>query len=334
MRTSLELQHALFENIKNALPANMKLVDAVSRALNIGVNSVYRRLRGETVLSIQEFVSLATAFNIPMEHVLGSQNSYGKLIFDRNPFISNMEGIRMYLAQTLKQLELMQSVQTAHIYYGARDLPIFYFFGHKELGAFKIYVWLKSTQQGDEDREHIFDASAIPSSIMKLGEKLTEAYSHLPCTEIWTERTLTNVLKQVDYYYNSGMLSVTDATVICQQLEDLMEQVHLNARKGYKKDESTKYQLYFSDFLLMENSVLAVLPDRKISFVPYAGINFMQTQHRDFCDEIERWFKLQIRKSSLASRVSGKECNMFFSRAIKRVRRLTDLISSEMGIFD
>ena len=58
-------QTILMERIKDALPSNMSLVDELADLLQVSNDSAYRRMRGETALSIEIFFSsYLTAFKL------------------------------------------------------------------------------------------------------------------------------------------------------------------------------------------------------------------------------------------------------------------------------
>src|SRR5207253_950661 len=51
---SADLQQVFFTKLKNVIPANISMVDEIADILDIGYDSVYRRIRGEKPITLGE----------------------------------------------------------------------------------------------------------------------------------------------------------------------------------------------------------------------------------------------------------------------------------------
>jgi len=58
-----DLQKELFVLIKNSLPPHISLVDAIADLLDISYDSVYRRIRGEKPITLNELKVLCEHFH-------------------------------------------------------------------------------------------------------------------------------------------------------------------------------------------------------------------------------------------------------------------------------
>ena len=56
-----ELQQELFQVIKKNIPANVSATDEIARVLDVSVDSVYRRMRGEKTISLDELHKLCVS---------------------------------------------------------------------------------------------------------------------------------------------------------------------------------------------------------------------------------------------------------------------------------
>ena len=56
------LQKELFNQIKNSLPPHISMADAIADLLNISYDSVYRRIRGEKPIHLEEVKILCEHF--------------------------------------------------------------------------------------------------------------------------------------------------------------------------------------------------------------------------------------------------------------------------------
>jgi hypothetical protein len=57
-------QQLFFKHIKSLLPQHISLADTIADVLNISNDSAYRRIRGETQISLEEIKKLCEKFKI------------------------------------------------------------------------------------------------------------------------------------------------------------------------------------------------------------------------------------------------------------------------------
>jgi hypothetical protein len=64
-----DVQNAFFERVRERMNSNLSLVNEIAEVLNVSNDSAYRRLRGETALSLNEAFLLASHFQIALEEI-------------------------------------------------------------------------------------------------------------------------------------------------------------------------------------------------------------------------------------------------------------------------
>ena len=65
---------AFVEVLKKAAPLNINLAEEISSLFEMSLDSVYRRMRGETDFSLEEVVALCDNFNILLEDALSPKS--------------------------------------------------------------------------------------------------------------------------------------------------------------------------------------------------------------------------------------------------------------------
>ena len=71
---SLSAQQSFFQHIKSLLPAHLSLIDVIAEVLNITNDSVFRRVRGEKPITLDEAAKLAKHFKISLDRFLHLRN--------------------------------------------------------------------------------------------------------------------------------------------------------------------------------------------------------------------------------------------------------------------
>jgi hypothetical protein len=67
MTKAKEIQKAFLARVKSVVPNNVSFVDELAELLNTSNDSAYRRLRAETLLSIDEIALICAHFKGPFE---------------------------------------------------------------------------------------------------------------------------------------------------------------------------------------------------------------------------------------------------------------------------
>ena len=67
-----EFQVKLFDNFKKSVQTNFVLADEIADLLHISKDAAYRRIRGETLIDIEELMSLCDHFRRSLDAVIGN----------------------------------------------------------------------------------------------------------------------------------------------------------------------------------------------------------------------------------------------------------------------
>ena len=67
MEQLIEIQKAIFQQIKGLLPPHFSFVHEIAEVLGLSYDSAYRRIRGDKVLSFEELYKLSAHFKISID---------------------------------------------------------------------------------------------------------------------------------------------------------------------------------------------------------------------------------------------------------------------------
>lgn len=331
-------QTVLMQRIKGALPSNLSLVDELADLLKVSNDSAYRRMRGETQLSIEELAAICKHFKISFDAFINSGDT-GYVSFTHHQLSSHVNTFREYLQSIKNDLEqiLLFPEDSRRIIFAAEDIPVFQHFAHPFLTAFKIFYWNKSILNAKGFEDNKFETAYIDKDIMQLAADIYDLYSKIPSIEIWSDDTVNSTLKQIEFYWDSGAFkSKQDALLVCEEVNLMFSRISKQAELNVKlnsdgKSTSTEknYSLYHSDVMIGNNCVLALMGDRKGAYISYHTFNVMLTTNANFCNETELWLNNLIRKSNLISGVAEKQRYRYFKRIDEVLKKLVNKIENE-----
>lgn len=325
------VQARFIEHLKRVAP-NKSLADEMAEVLSISSDSAYRRIRCETSISIDEVVLLCKHFRVSPE--LLTEKTAGTVTFSYKSLTSNAIDLENYLQSIIQDLENALSFQNPHLYFAAEDVPFFHHLDYPFLTPFKFFYWRKSILNDVSLQGKKFDPKAISTASLNLAKKINQLYVAIPCTEIWTEETISSMLSQVTYYADSGLFTTKkDAMNVLNDVrlmsEHLQRQAEINSKclRNVKDPiHNQSFNLYSCEVQIGNNSILVNTDKLKISLLSFNTFNSLLTFNLNYCNENEQWIQNLIKKSVLISSVSEKQRLQFF----RNINRLIDKAEEEI----
>src|SRR3954471_289273 len=92
------LQLRFFEKLKQSVPPNVSLANDIADVLEISADGAYRRMRGESILSMDEMVKLCKHYRISSDFLAGADDStamfhFKKMISDETRYDEYIKNI-------------------------------------------------------------------------------------------------------------------------------------------------------------------------------------------------------------------------------------------------
>ena len=315
MENYLMIQDKLLNDIKDK--SEGKLVDVLMNTLHISLDSAYRRIRLEKILTLDEIIKISNTFNISIDHLI-SHDSSDSVLFSF-PFKSSQFDLKEYFEKILTHLKKVKDANGV-MYYSAKDIPIFHFFQDKKLLAFKFHYWLNTMNHEDEMMQKEFNYDFLPASLAELTKKIYTIYTQINTHEIWNYETLTRSSSQITYYYEMGIIDKTQANELQTRLIDFINHIENECKLGKKyfidnEPMSTEenYQFYYNEIMAADNSIYAEYGNTKESFLPHIVLNYMVTDNVQYSEYNKSVFDTVINKSTLITKVNEKDRRRFFN---------------------
>jgi hypothetical protein len=297
----MELQKHIFKAIKDQLPKHLTLVDVIEELFGKGTDSAYRRIRGETELSLSELQKICQKYNLSLDEFIHSKSREGAL-FQCTVVDKELETYVNYLTVLQKMLDHLKSAPKKEFIFTALDIPFYYFFEFPELAYFRYYVWYKTMEKNAGSFEHF--CNTLPKDRIKpIYEQIQHDILYIPSREIWTEYSMDTTLKLLKYYDDIGAFESKDTLIyIVNQLFALSDRIGQYASDGYKESNTkTTVQVYHCS-VDVENYFMLIRNDHSLSCLTrlYAG-NSIVTENEFVCVQVQRWIENLISKSILIS---------------------------------
>ncbi|MCF8374665.1 MAG: hypothetical protein K9H64_23805 [Bacteroidales bacterium] len=331
-KEKISKQKQFFKKIEDIIPATTSMVNELVDLLGVSMDSAYRRLRGETSLTLDEVVILCNHYKISFDSFINLES--GNVSFNYTLMDEGLLSFAKYHDSLLKDLKIISTAKEKRITYACEDIPVFHNISLGPIAKFKMFYWMKSILNSPEFEGKQFDPALIPEEFIDRARQIYDLYCLIPSVEIWTDTTIQSTVKQIEFYWESGMFkSKEDALEVCESLKEEMDIVQKQAERstkypkpGVPPEYENNYELYFSEIEITNNCVFVNLGETRAVYLGHLSFNTMSTSNIGYCMETEQWLENLKRKSTLISGVAVKHRYQFFRSSLKFVDDLVERI--------
>lgn len=318
------LQSEFLDQVKFRLSDKVSFVDLLASFLEISRDSAYRRIRGETVLTLDEAKKLCDLFGISLD-TLFSTSANSSLFHYRA--LSTTYSLDRWLNSVAKNFTFFNSFADKEMIFAVSDMPLFHHFRIPELISFKLFFWLK---MGIKDPDYInkqFGFNVLPEETMNAAKKIWKLYSTIPCVEIWSDEAIRETLKQIEFCYECQFFEdPQQPLLICDKMLELIDQMKEDAKLG-RKLNGASFTLFENEILISNNIIYARMDKIRYVYINYNTLSLLTTQQASFCDKTEAHLNKLTKNSVLISTTAEKERNKFFNRMKVQVEQVKERLS-------
>lgn len=305
----MDYQELLLKTIRKQLNSKTSLIDEIAVILSISYDAAHRRIAQKSKFSIEETIQLCHHYGLSMDAVFGNAN---KVLVEKTKEIQSFDDMVQYFEQSANYLRYYQDSPQATLFYSAKDIPLFYTIGGTLLSKFKLYVWLNLLI--DREKQESFEKFHLPRSLQEYSTQLKSVYENVAVSEIWNDTTINSTLQQICYFFESGLLTGANATLIYEEVKLLLDLVE---EKSSRND--ARYHLYYNELLILNNNVLISHAEKSTLFIPYTMLGYFITEDSPTTRNASDYFLHQIKNSKSLNLSGTKDRKLFFNKARKKV---------------
>ena len=322
------VQDKFLEILLQKFPKKTTAVETIAELLSIGKDAVYRRLRGDSMLTPEELKILAVQYRISVDEILFEQSD--KVFFSFSSFSSPIDHFDTYLKELLNTLNQNKDLPGLHAIYTTAEIPMFYYGLFPELMCFKLYTWGKSVWKLPFLENEKFSLDLYSANTIKLIEKVSRIFMNIKSTEFWCLNILDNSLHQIEFLLNNGDFEKEeDALMLCDTLTKLTDHVSMMAKNGKKIIPNTDpelskvpFELYHNELVFTNNTILMKSDVGNAVFSTFDSPNFLTTSDKRVVNHIDEWIQGIQYKSEYISIVSEKNRNQLFNHLRKKIDKV------------
>jgi len=301
------------------------LVPILCDLLHLNKSSVYNRLKGEKLLSLEELLLIANQFGISLDAFLPSASE--KATFRFKPLTTPVRNCREYLTEIVSNFKLFNDVPDLRVWFSTSTLPFFHHLNFRELALFKIFAYARINWQLPYTESLRFDPATFPERDMyeSLMKPILEYYNRLSTVEFWSDDLYDNTLRQIKYFANAGQLADNSiAEMLLEQLQTLCVHQYEMAKQGHKWAVGTRshvsakysgtFDLYYNEIAPLSITLLAESQHLRGIFTVYDDPNFMFSADEGLYGYTLKWMQKLKAKCVHISQDGEQNRRAYFNR--------------------
>ena len=330
----MNYQHLVFEKIKSTMGDNREWVDRIGETLNISKSAVYKRIKGDTMLSLEDLVKLMQTFDFSFDDfVLQDKKPVGFLFpyKDREirTFIDYIEPLKQFVVGA-------NQLPEKKVQYATNEFHFFFYLHDRDLTYFKFYMFAKTVWNLASYRGKNFsleDFSEWPL-IERDVDLILRSYYEISNVEIWNGNVLANTLNQIKYALQSGVFTnPEDALMLCEKLETMIIHVSRMAELGKKfrigadpDSVKVKIDMFHNEITYTSNILLLESPQVSQIYFAFDNPNYILSNDPKLIEYTHDWFDRIKRNALPISAAANRNRRAFFGQIRKHIEQTKEQI--------
>lgn len=307
--------------ILERIPSDIKAADYLAETLNLGKESVYRRLRGIIPFTFEEVLSLSKILGFSMDEILkGNKSEYASFNVMNDRLIGAEDGfLKMYRFHREIMEEIHKSENNHMTVSSNRILAIFASpFNH--LFKFFYYKWLH--QFGYTSLNFKFSDVLVPDELNDLRRKVISHPGTLNMHFITDRNILYNTIKEIKYYIDRGLIDKEGIQLIKNDLRMFIE-TFFSFSVDNVSEEELKSEVYISSLNIEGNTSYIVYDNKVLSYCWTYSDTGIYTSDTVFCALQKDWLDSLKKYTILISNSNQKMQAELYNLFINQLETLT-----------
>ena len=318
-------QKVIFEIIKKQIGKD-SLGLVLGEVLSISNDAVYRRYRGETLLTIYELEKLCKRFDISIDSIFGIKKH--NALFSYTPLGEFDFSMDEYIQGLLENVKMLKSQQNPELIFAVNNIQIFQLLNYPHLVRFKLFFWAKNYLRIKEFDNKQFEYEKISPKTFNTGLEALKIYNTIPSKEIYDNEFLQGFVSEIYYNYSARLFKEPEfALYLLKVLGRFVDHLELQAKAGQKFVSTTEppangneFEMYYKPTNNGNGTTYYSSDEGKGVYISHNMMNYIHISDPEYIEDSVNLMQKQIVNSSVISSSNEKERNNFFFKVRKLIK--------------
>lgn len=318
----------LISAIRNFIHNEKDLIPLLMSLLNLGRQSVYRRLRNEIPFTFDEIIILSSQIGFSIDEIVGrlnQNNEVAELMKD-----SHLASQDLYLGSRYKVNQLLEKIRKdkdSTIIITTNRLPYIFTAAYENVTKMEYYKWYH--QQQDSFTELTFKEFKMPSSIISENKRIIYNGTLInKYTLLLDPNILKPILREISYYYERDMIDDDELCILQEELLQIVNELESLATTGHYKSKS-EVNIYLSSLNIGSNCLLLENEDNTCFIIWINSTDPVTIFNQNVCSVQKKWMLSLKKYSTLITQCNEFSRSIFFKKQRESIMKMKE----ERGVY-
>jgi hypothetical protein len=307
------LHAAVVDALYLKIPKKNDLADYLAQTLCIEKETAYRRLRGAIHFTLDEVCVLVKKLNISLDNLVAENESrINKKMIMAIP-VQNLEEAyeEKQITSIINHLNMVVEGKNSEYGSAISEIPFSLYSKFRFLSRFFLLKY--KLLSGEEQSEICF--ADIKESDAKIGfrDEIKRLYHQIKYTYyVWDKTTIKTLVSDIKAAYSLRLIDRQDVEELRKELNQLLNNLEILAKRGYYEETGNKFELYISD-IHVDMNYIYMCSNKDVSSLLSTFVVFHSHSSDSFMfNRINTWVKSLRRYSTLITGIGERERIEFF----------------------
>jgi len=246
------LKEILINNILQNIPGNIKPVNCLSEILDLGRESVYRRLNGQIDFTLAEIVKLSTELNFSLNEI---HSEYDKNLaafeYYRERAISPKQGFLVMLQAFYTKMQVVFEAEERYTDIALNRLITSFILQYRYLYKFAYYKWVHLFDK--VPLNYYYKELELSKDVLDLTKKASYFQQRLDKTVVLDEYFLYNTIQEIKYYKDRDLIDEEETALIKNDLKKFIDDFQIILDTGQSRG-GAKWEVYLCSKNISSNA--------------------------------------------------------------------------------
>ena len=315
-----KLKEILTKRILENISSNVKPVNYLTDVLDLGRESVYRRLNGQIDFSLDEILKLSTELNFSLDDIHCEYDNYRAIfnLFRERSAPAEVSFNNMLHAFCNRMAEVYNS-ERSHTGLALNRLLGTFYLHSEHLLKFIYYKWI---HQFDEvSLNYYYCDLEVPEETINMAHRAAFYQQRLDKSIIADENILSNTIQEIKYYQDRGVINDYEISLIKGELQNMLDNFQMILSTG-QSSTGAKWNVYLSSIDINSNSSYLQYDDNEsVSFWIHSDSAF-ETTDKQMCVMQREWIESLKKYSTLITLSNQKMQADFLNQQYNHLDKL------------
>ncbi|MDR1876091.1 MAG: hypothetical protein LBQ84_00550 [Flavobacteriaceae bacterium] len=311
---------SLVSSMKNNIPEGENLADILTGILNVGKESVYRRLRGEVPFTFEEVVKISRKLRVSLDNIVNEEKEHAVFSLHLIPSIDFMEDYYKALESNHVIFNMMSKDPDSVLRLAYNTLPYGIYLRYETISKFRLYKWVYQFLK-TQTTVSLADFE-VPEKILTAQKKFVENYYTISNIQIILDKNaFSSFITDINYFYRLNLISEKEIEELKEELLQMIFNWEQLAKKGIT-NAGKEINIYISNINFEACYVHFKSKELELSQISLYSIDTLTSLDPVICNTHKKWIDSLKRYSTLITRSGEIERIEFFNNQRKLITEL------------